>query len=415
MVTKGDLVQGMTKFCDRFSEKTLEQAMGVINHNLSKDAIALLRRAIGLIADRLRDLRLILFHKTDSQGQGVDPALLLFPEEFEKLEPGLQSFFRGAFQENPYQETPLLRGVFFSSGRQEGSPYSHFLSALGLIQERDVLPGTNKGLFLHDFFGRILPKDRGLFAPTRRALEWSRLTKNLGLTSWIALALAICGLLSFSFVKNLRTIRSVSSEFERPPVLQGDIVSDVVIMDHFRKAIVKVEEQNEDWWIPRFGLHESLEVETGLKEKFCEQFKGGFLVPFDKAMARRMADFSNATDDETLGQHVAHLTRRINLLRARLEGEPFEMLQQKPQPTYASISSVADQKLIPEIKKKFSVLYLDYLIWQSDESGLNREMIDLQTWLKHVLTLKETDLHWIVNWVNTEEDLVPVTLKDLPN
>lgn len=412
MVTKGDLVQGMSQFCDRFQDKTLQQAMGLVNHNMSKDAIAVLRRAIGVIADRLRDLRLILFHKSDARAQGVDPALLLFPEEFEKLEPGLQAFFKGAFQENPYQETPLLRGVFFSSGRQEGTPYSHFLSALGLIQEKEVLPGTNKGLFLHDFFGRILPGDRGLFAPTQRAMEWNRLTKNLGLTSWVALGLAVCGILSFSFVKNLATLRSVSREFAKPPVLQGEVLSDVVIMDHFRQAIVNVENQNNNWWIPRLGLNESKAVEVGLKEKYCEQFRGGFLVPFDKAMADTMSRFSDATPGHVLGQHVAHLARRINLLKARLQGQAMESLYTMPQPSYAPITSMADQKVIPEIKKKFSELYLKHLEWQADQPGLNREMNALQTWLKHVLTLKGTDLRWVVDWINNEEGMASVTLED---
>lgn len=410
LVTKCDLVQGMTQFCNRLPETSLNQAMGLVNHDLSKDAHGVLRRTIGVIADRLRDFRLLLFHKP--QRGGIDPALLLFPEEFEKLESGLRAFFGGAFQENPYQETPLLRGVFFSSGRQEGSPYSHFLNALGLIQERDVLPGTSKGLFLHDFFARILPKDRGLFAPTQRAIEWGRLTRNLGLTSWVALVLAVCGLLSFSFVKNLRTLREVSREFGKPPVLQGDVLSDVVIMDHFREAITKVEEQNRNWWVPRFGLNASKDIEGGLKERFCRQFKEGFLVPFDKAMAQRMADFSKASADQVLGQHVAHLVRRINLLRSRLEGDGFEALAAKPQPTYAAVDMTANQSLVPEIKTKFSRLYLDYLVWQPEEAGLNREMNDLQTWLKHVLTLEGTNLNWLVGWVNGEEGMSPVTLED---
>ena len=97
----------------------------------------------------------------------------------------------GTFQENPYQETPILRGLYFSSGKQEGSPYSHFLKELGLIEEREVLPGTSKGLFLHDFFSRIMPADRGLFAPTQRTLEWSKLTQNLGLAAWLAVAVAL--------------------------------------------------------------------------------------------------------------------------------------------------------------------------------------------------------------------------------
>ena len=185
----------------------------------------------------MRDLRLLIFQKAEAKK--IDPAFLLFPEEFEKLKSGLEAFMKGAFQENPYQETPILRGLFFSSGRQEGSPYSHFLQALGLIEEREVLPGTSKGLFLHDVFAKILPKDRTLFAPTRRSLEWTRITRNLGLTSWIALGLAICGLLSFAFVKNLRVLRLVTHEISERAEFHGEIVTDMTTLDRFRQAILE--------------------------------------------------------------------------------------------------------------------------------------------------------------------------------
>ena len=414
LVTKCDLVQGMTQFCDHLPEKGVNQAMGLVNHDLSRDISAFYERAVGGIANRLRDLRLLLFHKSDSKeaGQSVDPGLLLFPEEFEKLKSGLDSFIKGAFQENPYQETPLLRGLFFSSGRQEGSPYSHFLNALGLIQERDILPGTNRGLFLHDFFGRILPQDRHLFAPTRRAIEWSRLTRNLGLTAWVAVVIAVCGLLSFSFVKNLKTLRNVSHEFSKPIVFEGNVLSDVVKMDHFLNAIVRVEGENRNWWIPRFGLDESEEVEIELKDKYCKQFKEAFLAPFDKKMANKMSNFSYATPDEMLGQHVSHLARRVNLLRTRLEEKDLEMLQTMSQPSYAPIVIMANQEVIPEIRKKFSDLYLHYLVWRQDSAELNREMNELQTWLKHVLTLKGRDLNWIIAWANSGDSVGPIRLKD---
>lgn len=414
LVTKCDLVQGMTQFCDQLPDKGLGQAMGFINHDLSTDVAAFHNRAMHTIVERLRDLRLLLLHKSGPKGvdQGVDPGVLLFPEEFERLKTGLNAFFKGTFQENPYQETPILRGLFFSSGRQEGSPYSHFLRALGLIEEREVLPGTSKGLFLHDFFARILPKDRHLFAPTRRALEWSQLTRNLGLASWVAVAVAICGLLSFSFVKNLRTLRDVTSEFKTPPVLQGEVLTDLVVMDRFCEAILKVEEQNQNWWIPRLGLNESREVEIQLKEKYCKQFKDGFLVSFDKQMTVRMVNFVGSTADEVMGQHVVHLVRRINLLQGRLKGEDREILQSKPQPSFGPVLLGGDQRLIPEVREKFVKLYFYYVVWRLDSPGLNQEMNELQAWLKRVLTLKGANLNWLVTSINGDESLSYVTLGD---
>src|SRR3990172_5701237 len=305
LVTKCDLIQGMTKFCGSLPEKSLDQPMGFINQNLSKDVTSFLESALNTIGERLRNLRLLLLHKPESRE--IDPGLLLFPEEFNNLKKGLETFIRIAFKENPYQETPVLRGIYFSSGRQEGTPFSHFLNALGLIGEKEVLPGTSKGLFLHDFFSRILPIDKRLFAPTTRTIEWGKLTRNLGLTSWFIFCVAICGMLRFSFVKNLKIIREVPHEFFKPTVLNGEIIDDVVIMDKFRETILKTEDQNRKWWIPRFGMNESKNVEIQLKAKYCKKFRDRFLVIFDNRMVSRMTNFSTETSQEVFGQYVSYL------------------------------------------------------------------------------------------------------------
>lgn len=408
LVTKCDLVQGVNRFCERLPEKSLDQPMGIINQDLSPDADAFVERAVTTIDERLRNLRLHLLHQPETKG--ADPALLLFPEEFEGLKQGLAVFMSGAFRENPYQETPVLRGLFFSSGRQEGNPHSHFSKAMGLIGEEEALPGTNKGLFLHDFFAKVLPKDRSLLSPTKRSIEWRTLTGNLGLTSWIIIGVAICGLLSFSFVKNLKTIRDISHEFSKSPALRGP--SDLVAMDRFRQEILKVEEQNHHWWIPRFGLNESIKVETDLKNRYCRQFQDGFLSFFDKQMSGTVVTISSATPDEIYAQYVIHLARRINILKARLDDKELETLQTKPQPSYISFLNAADPGITPEVKKAFGSLYLYYLIWRTDSGDINKEMTVVQSWLKQLVAVKGANMQWPAVWVNTQSGLPPVTLKD---
>ena len=414
LVTKCDLVQGMTRFCDHLSEKGHDQAMGMINRQMSEEPGAFPGRVVHAIGEKLRDLRLLVLQKTDDRAphQGGDPELFLFPEEFERLKSGLNAFAKGAFQKNPYQESPLLRGLFFTSGRQEGNPYSHFLNALGLIGTREVLPGTNRGLFLHDLFTKIFPRDRALFAPTQKTLEWSRLTRNLGLTSWVAVVLALCGLLSFTFVKNLQTIRTVSREFSKPALLSGELFNDVITMDQFRLAVEKVEKKNRNWWVPRLGLNQSLDVEEKLKAKYCQLFKEGFMQPLEEQMDQRMAIFSDATPDPVMVEYVDHLVRRINLIKARLEGQSFERLGDLTQPSFDPVVMNADNKLIPELRTKFARLYLNSLFWRQDRILLNREMNHLQTWLKHILVKKRSDLNWLVAWIARDRAAAPLMLAD---
>jgi type VI secretion system protein ImpL len=411
LVTKCDRVQGMTQFCDHLPEKSLDQPMGVINQNLSKDVPAFLEQAFNTVGERLRNLRILLLH---NESKRIDPSLLLFPEEFENLKKGLSAFMKGAFRESHYQQadTPILRGLFFSSGLQEGSPYSHFLNALGLIGEKETLPGTNKGLFLHDFFGKILPKDRGLLAPTKRALQWQALTRNLGLTSWVILGIAVVGLLTFSFVKNLNTINEARDAFSKPFILIGESQRDMETMDRFCQAILRVERQNRNWWVPRFGLNESIHVENGLKKKYCKQFQEGFLTFFDKQMASSMAQLHPATPDEVFVQYVIHLVRRIHLLKARLEGESFESLRKKPQPSYGTFVGFPDQGSAAGVKDTFGSLYLYYLVWRFDTGEINKEIDVLQAWLKDLLIQKRTNLYWLVTWANREGTIPPITLRD---
>ena len=88
-----------------------------------------------------------------------------------------------------------------------------------------------------------------------------------------------------------------------------------------------------------------------------------------------MAKINPATSDELVGQYIMHLTRRINLLKARLEGQGFTALQQMPQLSYVSLMTAPEQTASAEVKKKFGSLYIFYLIWRQDTDEINKEIL----------------------------------------
>jgi len=401
LVTKCDLIQGMTQFSDQLDDDLLKQAFGAINHMNNQDYPSFLARVMHTLRERLATLRLLIFNKPEAS-RTMDPALLLFPEEFARLQPGLTAFMLAAFHVNPYQETPMLRGLYFSSGRQEGSPYSHFLNALGLIEDRQVLPGTSRGLFLHDFFARILPRERSLFAPTRQAMAWSRLTLNLGLLAWVAIGVAICGLLSFSFVKNLSIIRGIPAEFARPVVLRNELSSDLYTMERYRQAILAVEKKNGSWWAPRLGLTESRNVESALKQNFCRIFDARFLDIYDKQLAGEVRNLASA--DPRAGEYIVHLVYRINLLKTRIRNDDLEKALAGPQAPLA----LAGQD--SQGAKAFMDLYAYRLRWDEDRPGLEREAAYLEGLLNEAVG-KGGTLTWITTWINANSSVTPVTLK----
>ena len=410
LVTKCDLIPGMNDFCRQLPANGLDRAMGVINQELSPNVGAFLDHALRSIGERLRNLRLQLLHQPQAKDAG--PELLLIPEEFEQLQGGLSAFTTHAFGENPYQETPVLRGIFFGSARQEGKPCSRFSRAIGRIGTKEALPVTDKGFFLHDFFAEILPRDRSLLLPTRKALEWKAVTGNLGLTTWVILGVALCGLLSFSFVKNMNTIRHFTRSFATSAPLRGDLQADLDSLESFRRDIARVEEQNRHWWIPRFGLTESLKVEKALKERFCRQFRSMILAPFDRQMAQALAVVSPATLDDLYARYAMHLVRRINLLKTGSTEKDRGALQSKTQPIdFSSLRSPAAADA-QETGRVFGALYLSALAWRQDDDQIAKETALLQSWLKQLLAVKRGNLQWLAVWVDRQSGVPPVTLKD---
>ena len=406
LVTKCDLVQGMTRFCECLPENCLDQAMGLLNHDLSTDVSGLVDKSFGSIQGKLRELRLLLFASgavQDKHKPVQSPELLLFPNEFAHLDNNLKAFVEAAFKENPYQETPMLRGLHFSSGKQEGTPYSHFLNKLGLLKQQDILPGTNRGFFLHDLFAKVMSGDRNLYAPTRSALAWTRLTRNIGLVAWVAIVLSVCGLLSFSFVKNLTTLRTVSAAFSQSIALHGEILTDTSIMERFQSGISSIEKNNNSWWFPRLGLYESQVIEASIKEKYCAQYKDEFAQDFDKQLEMGLVELSSESAEEIMGEYVVHLTHRINLLKSRLEGQKMAGLKEMVQPSFQPFVSAADSMLVNQVSERIGTQYLHYLLWQGDEQMLQKERKLLQKQLHHILSLPGTNLNWLVTWINKDD------------
>ncbi|WP_339137017.1 MAG: type VI secretion protein IcmF/TssM N-terminal domain-containing protein [Candidatus Electrothrix sp. GW3-4] len=407
LVTKCDLIQGMNRFCDQLSEEQLRQAMGGVNQQ-GGNVVEFLHNLGQRTGERLQQLRLRLLG--DKADHAAD--LLLFPNEFKQLHNRLIGFVEAVFKENPYQETPTLRGLYFSSGRQEGTPYSHFLHALGLIREQEVLPGTSRGLFLYDFFARILPGDRHLFAPTQRALAWTRQTGNIGLAAWTTVVLALCGLLSFSFVQNLTTLRSGAEAFRASAVVQGERDTDMAALEHFQAAVSEIEQLNRSWWFPRFGLYASDRAELALKEKFCRSFQEKYIDRFHGQFARLVAEIGSTGQDMDTGMLILHLARRINLIQARLNHEELEGLALLNQPSFLPVLDREDKRAAAERNDRLLLQYHHYLAWQADQETLVLEREQLQRNLTRIFAQPAVGLNWMVSWVNSSSGLEGFDLQD---
>ena len=100
-----------------------------------------------------------------------------FPIEFQSLRANLGEFIGGLFQKNNFQETPIFRGVYFSSGTQEGRPMDRVMA--GMLSAFNIAPGVaaivqppqpsteSKSYFVTDVFKKVVFPDQAIAGLTK--------------------------------------------------------------------------------------------------------------------------------------------------------------------------------------------------------------------------------------------------------
>jgi len=405
LLTKLDLVLGMTALCDLLPKEERGQAMGLLNadERLAPEEFA--GTALAHVSRRLKDMRLLL---AVNAGQ-ADGKAALFPDEFERLIPLIQAFIQGAFSENPYQETPYLRGFFISSGRQSGMTRSSVLGSLESLKDKQWrLPDTGRGLFLHDFFSTILPRERGLFRHIDEYLSWRSATRSLGLLAWMLTLLAVIGLSSLAFVKVRGAMEPVRTAFPQTPRLGAGLDADLVHLGLLRDKIVDMEKGLHGGLWPFMGLDQGDEALTELKRHYCVWFRHYALNPMDRTMNGQLAALSQQGREGYMAKSLEYLIWRIDVLNARERKTAAKLDGRDPVDGLA----LAFGGRLPEVAAFIPDMYRSYAAWEEDSRLLERERRELQAWAARLIEFEGANLHWLTQWADARPELPAVTLDD---
>jgi len=437
LVTKCDQIFGMEQVAENLPDSFFRQPMGVVNEDFSRTFSEFIEITLDKIVDRLKDLRLLLL----DQATGDKTRLMLVPEEIRKLKAGLENFMRGVFRSNPYQEQPIMRGIYFSSAQQSGTPVSRYIEQLEYpavpahtendpstrgatlpdaapqptstpeIIFMDILPGTRRGLFLYDFFDWVLTADRWLFKPHRETVRRFRINWSLGLIAWVAVLGSMLGLVSTSYILNRHTLSQFTEEFREPAKLSGHMLSDIFVLDRLRKVILKMDASNRRWWIPRLGLSQSSEALTQLKKYYCALFIDIMDREVTKRIEEEITRVTQDTPDMVRGAYISNIVARLQYLDGKIKNKDLAYLQSLPRPSGAFIM-LLDNRATSEDGNRFEDLYLYYVYWQDDLSRLMQSQEKLTSWLGKVMTGRtgQYDFNWILEWINNTESSSRITI-----
>ncbi len=197
LLTKADLLAGFTEFFDDLDQEKRAQVWGTTFPAQDANPVQTFDAEFKLLVQRLDERLIDLLQRERSPDRRS--LIAGFPAQVASLEAPLQEFLAEAFGGSVLDPAPYLRGVYFTSGTQEGTPIDRLTGALsrafGIDQRRapSLRATSGRSYFLSRLlqdviFGEAMLAGQNPAQRRRRVL--------LQMVGYAAVALVFLGLLA---------------------------------------------------------------------------------------------------------------------------------------------------------------------------------------------------------------------------
>ncbi len=288
VLTKSDLISGFSEFFEDLSKEDREQVWGISLPNAadssqSPDFEYFQQEFNGLI-NRLYSRELGRMH----QERDVKRRALIqsFPKQFDNAKEIIDSFVRQTFVKNRYEYQPYLRGIYFTSGTQDGTPIDRMMSAVsasfGFDQQSHTQQAQGKSFFLGNLFRKVIFPEAELVGLNRKyeiLLRWSRRSAYLFLFVSVAVMLSVWISSLNRHNEYMSEVNSYIDTFEiENSQLAGtnrDLVSVIPSLDAIERASI-VYDQNRHPWLNGLGLYDT-NVDSAANNAYHSQLRNNLL------------------------------------------------------------------------------------------------------------------------------------------
>ncbi len=214
---KADLVAGFMEFFADLNKEGREQVWGVTfpydPEEKTPAALSTFAAELTALVERL-DQRLLTRMEQERE-PGKRSLVFSFPRQFNALGDTLERFLQDAFTPSRFEIRPLVRGVYFTSGTQTGTPIDRvlggFAGSFGLARQGPLpFKGTGKSFFLTRLLRDLIFTEAGLAGLNprlERRRRWLRRGAYAGVFTILLLAGAAW---TTSYSRNLAYIDEVA-------------------------------------------------------------------------------------------------------------------------------------------------------------------------------------------------------------
>lgn len=289
MFTKADLVSGFSEYFEDLSKEEREQVWGISLPNAAKPSQSpdfdFLETEYQKLLERLYSREIARIHAERDVKRRA--AIQGFPQQVENLKSVIDSFVKQTFIKNRYKFQPYLRGIYFSSGTQDGTPIDRMMTAVsssfGFTRENvQMQHAQGKSYFLGNLFRHVIFPESELVGSNRKYENFIKWAQR---GAYAAMAFAAIGLLTVwagSITRHnmyMSEVESYIAEFnaenKRLSLWNKDVRVVLPTLNALGKASI-VYDQNEHPWLSGLGLYDG-NVDDSANDAYHAQLKELFL------------------------------------------------------------------------------------------------------------------------------------------
>ena len=241
--TKADLVAGFTEFFGQLSESERQMVWGHTFQTAEKtrnmigevpaEFDALVERLNAWMPDRLQDevaptSRVVLFG---------------FPSQVAAVRGRVIDFLGRVFEPSRFHVNATLRGFFFTSGTQEGTPIDQLIGALSRSFGSEnvgaaAYSGRGKSFFLTDLLRKVVIGEAGWVSTNRTAMRRANILRLSGYGGLALASAVLVGLWWTSFLRNEQLVTLTNGLTGKYRADAAEILREPVVADrNFSKVL----------------------------------------------------------------------------------------------------------------------------------------------------------------------------------
>lgn len=331
MFTKCDLIQGFVDIFSDFSETERSQVWGT-SFSSFNDMNELVRSRVetefGLLTEKLFEIRAVRLSGPLKREQRRN--VFLFPFQFHSLKDKVVYLLSEVFQHNPYQEDPLFRGFYFTSGTQEGVPLDLAIRAIAKqfdLQEQ-FNENTNellekKQYFIKDLLNDIVIGDKDFSSGQIAGVTKKKNTLRL---AFAGASLVLLGLFGFLLYTAYSSNKSAIQKINNTAVSFASVNWDGNLLTNFRESenmlslMKDIDNGDAVKTFFSFGMDRTDETKPMLEELYITKTKYFFTQNIYAEIEKLLDNYVNGQDYP--GEEVYNYLRTYLLLgteRSRLD------------------------------------------------------------------------------------------------